>query len=324
MEEGGIGGSSSTIDTTEAKVKSIFIYPVKSCLGISLSQAPLTPTGFRWDREWVVVNSNGKAFSQKFEPKLALIEVELPNEAFCEGGWEPSNDSFLVINAPGMETLKVSLSRAREISVGVSVGPLGWEWSGSALDEGDESSNWFSDFLGKPSRLLRFNKDSESRPVNAQYAPGFNVMFSDGFPFHLLSQGSMDELNKLLKDPVSVNRFRPNILVDGCEPFSEDLWKEIRINNLKFQSVMLCPRCKVITINQENAIPGREPNETLKKFRADTVLSLNLKQGKVYFGQFLVCKESPNAGEGKIIEVGDPIFVDKVVSSYADVTALLS
>ncbi|CAK9166371.1 unnamed protein product [Ilex paraguariensis] len=149
--------------------------------------------------------------------------------------------SSTVIKAPGTDVLKVSLSKPSEISNGVSV----WEWSGSAFDEGAEASKWFSYYLGKPSRLVRFNEVSETRTVDRNYARGYKVMFSDGYPLLLLSQGSLDALNKHLKDPLPVNRFRPNILVDGCEPFSEDLWKEMRINKLTFHGVKLCSRSKV-------------------------------------------------------------------------------
>lgn len=270
--------------------------------------------GFRWDRQWLVINSKGRAYTQRIEPKFALIQVELPNEAFSEG-WKPNKNSYLVIRAPGMVELKVPLSKPSLTSDGVSV----WEWSGSALDEGDEAAKWFTDYIGKPSRLVRFNEESETRPVDPNYAPGFNVMFSDAFPFLLLSQGSLDALNELLQDNVSINRFRPNIFVDGCKPFAEDLWKELKINELAFQGVCLCPRCKVPTINQENAIPGREPNETLKNFRSDKVLPVNGKQqGKIYFGQMLVCKDHLTGGKEKIIKVGDPIYVEKVFESYAE------
>ncbi|XP_016648032.1 PREDICTED: mitochondrial amidoxime reducing component 2 isoform X2 [Prunus mume] len=223
-----------------AKVSSIFIYPIKSCRGISVSQSSVTPTGFRWDRQWLVVNYKGRAYTQRVEPKLSLVQVELPDEAFIEG-WEPSKSSYLVLKAPGMDALKVSLIAPREVSNGVSV----WEWSGSALDEGADASKWFSDYLGKPSRLVRFNTASEIRPVEPEYARGHKIMFSDMYPYMLLSQGSMDALNNVLKEPIPVNRFRPNILVEGCEPFSEDLWTEIRIDKLTFLGVKLCSRCKV-------------------------------------------------------------------------------
>lgn len=300
-----------------AKVSSIFIYPVKSCRGISLSQAPLTPTGFRWDRNWLVVNYRGRAYTQRVEPKLALVEIELPDEAFSEG-WEPTKNSFMKIKAPGMSVLKISLMKPSEVAEGVSV----WEWSGSALDEGAEAAKWFSDYLGKPSQLVRFNAASETRLIDPNYAPGHKTMFSDLFPFMLISQGSLDALNQLLREPVPINRFRPNILVEGCKPFSEDLWTEIRISRFTFEGVKLCSRCKVPTINQDTGIGGTEPNETLMKIRSDKVLRPDKKQqGKIYFGQNLVWRENPSEGHGKIVNVGDPVFVLKKVSSVAEAAA---
>ncbi|KAJ0980843.1 hypothetical protein J5N97_009098 [Dioscorea zingiberensis] len=299
-----------------ARVSSIFIYPIKSCRGIPVPQAPITSTGFRWDRQWLVVNSKGRAYTQRVEPRLALVEVQLPDGAFDED-WKPVESSNLVIQAPGMDILKVPLYRTCEEMIdGVSV----WEWTGSVFDEGAEASKWFSDFLGKPCRLVCFNSSSESRPVDPDYAQGYKTMFSDGYPFLLISQGSLDALNELLGEPVSINRFRPNILVDGCEPFSEDLWKAVKLNKLTFHGVKLCSRCKMPTINQENGIAGVEPTKTLMNFRSDRVLHLKGKhQGKVYFGQNLVCKESlTGSGKGKVIKVGDPVLVLEKFSSCAD------
>ncbi|KAK2635031.1 hypothetical protein Ddye_029823 [Dipteronia dyeriana] len=300
-----------------AKVGSIFIYPIKSCRGICVSQAPLTPTGFRWDRQWIVVNHKGRAYTQRNESKLALVQVEFPNEAFSEG-WEPTKSSYMAIRAPGMDVLKISLSRPRDVTDGVSV----WEWSGSALDEGAEAANWFTNYIGKTSRLVRFDAASQTRPVDPAYARGHNVMFSDQYPFMLMSQESLDALNKLLKEPVPVNRFRPNILVEGCEPFSEDLWTEVRISKFTFQGVKLCSRCKIPTIEQDTGIAGSEPNATLMKFRSDKVLLPNRKQqGKVYFGQNLVCKDNLTEGKGNIVKVGDPLFVLRKISSAAEAAA---
>ncbi|KAI9198852.1 hypothetical protein LWI28_023083 [Acer negundo] len=300
-----------------AKVGSLFIYPIKSCRGISVSQAPLTPTGFRWDRQWIVVNHKGRAYTQRNESKLALVQVELPNEAFSEG-WEPTKSSYMAIRAPGMDMLKISLSRPRDVTDGVSV----WEWSGSALDEGAEAANWFTNYIGKTSRLVRFDAASQTRPVDSAYAHGHKVMFSDQYPFMLLSQESLDALNKLLKEPVPINRFRPNILVEGCEPFSEDLWTELRISKFTFQGVKLCSRCKIPTINQDTGIAGSEPTNTLKEFRSDKVLLPNRnQQGKVYFGQNLVCKDNLTEGKGNIVKVGDPVFVLRKISSVAEAAA---
>ncbi|XP_062095884.1 uncharacterized protein LOC133801653 [Humulus lupulus] len=301
-----------------AVVSSILVYPIKSCRGISVPQCFLTPTGFRWDRQWLVVNSKGRAYTQRVEPSLALVETELPNDALLEG-WKPNKCSYLVIKAPGMDELKISLTAPQEVANDVSV----WEWYGSALDEGAEASKWFSNYLGKPSRLVRFNAASETRPVDPKYAAGHKVMFSDQYPFLILSQGSMDSLNTLLEEPIPINRFRPNIVVNGCEPFAEDLWREIRIDNFTFEGVKLCSRCKVPSINQETGIAGPEPNETLKQTRSDKVLRPDKKQqGKVYFGQNMVWKNNAaEEGKAKVMKIGDPVYAIKKISNVAEAAA---
>ncbi|XP_068657033.1 uncharacterized protein [Aristolochia californica] len=300
-----------------AKITSIFIYPIKSCRAISVPQACISSTGFQWDRQWLVVNSKGRAYTQRVEPKLALVSVNLPKEAFTED-WAPTDVSYLELTAPGMDILKVPLGGTHEKIDGVSC----WEWSGSALDEGANAAEWFSTYLGKPSRLVRFNAASETRTVDPNYAQGYRTMFSDEYPFMMISQGSLDALNEFLSEPLPINRFRPNILIDGCEPFSEDLWTVMNINNLTFHGVKLCSRCKVPTINQENGVPGSEPTETLVKFRSDKILRPSKKQGgKVYFGQNLVCKESLSSRKGKVVKVGDPVYVLKKVSSSEEAAA---
>uniref|UniRef100_A0A804MQP9 MOSC domain-containing protein n=1 Tax=Zea mays TaxID=4577 RepID=A0A804MQP9_MAIZE len=309
---GGGGGSGAQAAT----VKSVLVYPIKSCRGISVPQAPITATGFRWDRQWMLVNSKGRACTQRVEPKLALVEVQMPPEAFAED-WHPTPDDHMgivrwiadrfsesVIRAPGMEPLKVPLSVECATISDVSV----WEWTGAAYDEGAEAAEWFSTFLGCPTRLVRFNE--ETRLTDPDYARGYKTMFSDGFPYLIVSQGSLDALNEILKEPIPINRFRPNILVEGCHPYAEDMWKSVKINKLTFQGVKLCGRCKVPTINQDTGIPSpTEPTETLQTYRSGEVLLRSHKNKRqVYFGQNAVCKESLSAnGEGRIVKVGDPV-----------------
>lgn len=314
----GTGGEEGPSGEPAATVASILIYPVKSCKGVSVTQAPVTATGFRWDRQWLVVNAKGRALTQRVEPKMALVEVELPPAAF-DDDWQPAPDSYLVIRAPGMDTLKVPLAAEHATLDDVSV----WEWSGSAYDEGPEAAEWLSAYFGKPSRLVRFKEESEIRPTNPEYAQGYKLTFTDCFPFLIASQGSLDALNELLKEPVPINRFRPNILVDGCHPYAEDLWKTIKIDKLTFDGVKLCDRCKVPTVNQENGILGTEPTETMLTFRSGEVLRPSHKnKQKVYFGQNLVCKESVSAkGKGRIVKVGDPVYVLQTYPSSDEVPA---
>ncbi|KAJ8765899.1 hypothetical protein K2173_020415 [Erythroxylum novogranatense] len=305
------------MEKAAAAVSSIFIYPLKSCRGISVPMAPLTPYGFRWDRNWLIVNYKGRAYTLRVEPKLAFVEVELPHEAFSEV-WVPTKSSFMVIKAPGMSPLKIPLTKPNNVAQGVSL----WEWSGSALDEGNEAAEWFSNYLGKPSRLVRFNTESETRPADPEETYSHYIMFSDIFPYLLVSQGSLDALNERTKEPIPLNRFRANILVDGCEPFAEDLWKEFRINKLNFEGAKLCDRCKIPTIDISSGIAGPEPTKTLLTFRSDKILRPHVKpQGKVYFGQNLVWKDNSSVEKGKVVKVGDPVFVLKQYSSVAEVPA---
>ncbi|CAM0952917.1 unnamed protein product [Alopecurus aequalis] len=315
------GSAAPTSEPPAATVASILIYPIKSCRGVTVPQAPVTSFGFRWDRQWLVVNAKGRALTQRVEPKMALVEVELPPEAFDED-WQPTLDSCLAIRAPGMGTLKVPLAAER-----MQLTPLGdvsvWEWSGAAYDEGAEAAEWFSTYFGKPSRLVRFKEESEIRPTDPDYAQGYKITFTDAFPFLVASQGSLDALNELLKEPVPISRFRPNILVDGCHPYAEDLWKTLEINQLTFEGVKLCGRCKVPAVNQDTGIMGTEPTETMLTFRSGEVIRPSHKnKQKVYFGQNLVCKESVSAkGKGRIVMVGDPVYVLQTYPSSSDVPA---
>lgn len=267
----------------------------------------------------MLVNSKGRAYTQRVEPRLALVEVEMPPEAFAED-WQPAPDDHMVIRAPGMKPLKIPFAAELATVDDVSV----WEWSGSAYDEGAEAAEWFSAFFGNPARLVRFKEESETRLTDPDYARGYKVIFSDGFPFLITSQGSLDALNEMLKEPVPINRFRPNILVEGCHPYAEDMWKTVKINKLTFHGVKLCGRCKVPTINQDNGIPSPpEPTETLQTYRSGEVLLPSHKNKRqVYFGQNAVCKESLSLnGEGMVVKIGDPVYVMRSFSSSNEVPA---
>ncbi|AES65113.2 Mo-molybdopterin cofactor sulfurase [Medicago truncatula] len=176
------------------------------------------------------------------------------------------------------------------------------------------------------SRVIYLNAASEVRKVDPDYVEGQQqTFFTDGYPFLLVSQESLDALNAHLEEPIPMNRFRPNILVEGCEPYSEDLWRDIKISRFSFQGVKLCARCKVPTINQETAVGGSEPTETLMKVRSGKVLRPNSdkNKNKVYFGQNLVWNWSDSSakGDGKVLKLGDPVCVIKKLSSPAEAAA---
>jgi len=259
-------------------VGALYVYPVKSCAGIQVDAAQVTATGFEWDRRWMVVGEDGRFLSQREHPSMALIRVKFAEDR-------------LLLSAPHLVDFQVPLQREEGSAVRVTV----WRDECRAIDEGGAAARWFTDHLGINARLVRL-ADDDARPLGASAAqPGDRVSFADAYPFLLLSQGSLKKLNNLLSLPVPMDRFRPNIVVDGCKPHDEDHWGSVRIGEVDFAVVKPCARCVIPTINQQTAERGREPLQTLATYR--------LEDGQVLFGQNLVQR-----GSG-IVRVGDQVVI---------------
>jgi uncharacterized protein YcbX len=316
MEQRKGGGSAE-----EARVKALFIYPVKSCAGISVSHAFIASRGFQWDRQWMLVNERGRFITQRTEPKMALVKVSLPPEVLHDS-WGPlPKNACLCFDAPGMQQLKVPLVPSAPLKKIDQV--TVWQWSGPGLLEGPDATRWFTEYLGKPARLIRLDNDSMNRATDPKYAAGFPTAFSDQFPFLMISQASLDALNERLPIPLPINRFRPNIFIEGCEPWAEDTWDTFTIGKYTFHGVKLSARCKITTTDQSTAEVGKEPLVTLRTFHAGKHLSsLHDMRNEAYFGQHLICDESllPHNGTHPILRVGDAIHVEKI----ATVTEIMS
>ncbi|GAQ87885.1 hypothetical protein KFL_003850060 [Klebsormidium nitens] len=305
-------------------VAGLFIYPVKSCRGIALQRAHITEYGFAFDRWWMVVNDKGRMLTQRQAPKLALVETALPPEAIEEGAWKPlPPDAALSLKAPGMGPLQISLATLNSGGgflsrvFGTSTLPRlveasVWEWAGQALDEGDDAAAWFSDYLDRPCRLVRFAPDVNKRDVDPTYASGYTTQFTDGFPYLVASEPSLAALNASLEQPLPMNRFRPNIVVDGCQPFDEDTWATVSVRSpgggtgVTFRGVKPCSRCKVTTTDQATAEVGKEPLVTLGKIRHGKQLELPRPlQGGVYFGMNMVADALTSGQSSATVGVGD-------------------
>ena len=268
------------MDTATLSVSALYVYPVKSCRGTEMDAAEVSPCGFAHDREFMVVDGiTGLFLTQREAPRLALIRPFLEDDA-------------LRLEAPGMSPLAltpVTSGPVRDVIV--------WQDRCCAVDQGGEAAGWLTRFLGVDCRLVRMAED-HVRPVDPRYAVGRRdrVGFADGYPFLLLSRESLDDLNARLAAPVPMNRFRPNIVVaGGGAPFLEDRWRRIRIGSVTFYVVKPCARCVITTVDQDSAVPGREPLATLARYR-------NSPRG-VLFGQNLI-----HAGTGTIRR-GDPVTV---------------
>ncbi len=155
-----------------------------------------------------------------------------------------------------------------------------WDDLVESLPVSDGTDRWFSEFLGLRCRLV-YLPDESVRPVDPAYGrPGDQVGLADGFPFLLISEASLADLNARLEGSVPMNRFRPNLVVRGCGPFAEDDWKLVRIGPIAFRVVKPSARCHITTVDQETAATGKEPLRTLARFRRCGT--------RVLFGQNLI------------------------------------
>lgn len=267
-----------------ATITALNIYPVKSCRGIALDQAEIGLTGFEHDRHWLVTNDSGRFLTQRELPRLALIEPTLTGEE-------------LTLNAPNMPPLRVPHA-AQGSSQQVTI----WSDHAPAFDTGNETADWLSRFLERPTRLMEFDP-SGVRPSKKEWMQGEEaiVEFSDAFPFLVISQASLDDLNTRLAEPLPMNRFRPNVVIDGVGPYEEDRMHELSAGEVRLRIAKPCDRCKITTTNQLTAevSPASEPLVTLKTYRWSKELR------GVLFGQnaFAV------AGRGSQLRVGQKLQI---------------
>jgi uncharacterized protein len=255
------------------------IYPIKSAAGISLQTAEVEWKGLRGDRRWMVVDEQGKFMTQRQFPSMALISVAL-------------EDDQLTIAAPGMKSLAVSIElTAPELEVEV------WGDRCRAISTGDAAKEWFSQFLNTSCQLVYLPDDSK-RLVASDYAvrPDHDqVSFADAFPFLLISEASLHDLNQRLDAPIPMNRFRPNLVVRGCDAFAEDRWRKIRIGSVVFHVVKPCARCAITTVEQTTGVKGKEPLQTLATYR--------LQKGNIFFGQNLLQENLGSLQVGDVVEI---------------------
>ncbi|MSR17231.1 MAG: MOSC domain-containing protein [Methylococcaceae bacterium] len=256
----------------------IFIYPVKSLAGIRISEWDVVETGLKYDRQWMLVDENGQFLSQRRLPKMALIQTRL-------------TDSELILSAPNFSDFSLSL----ELKGGAIIRSTVWEDCCDAQHVSNQVDKWFSDVLKMPCRLV-YLPTKTKRGVDLQYANNTDcVAFSDGFPFLIVSENSLNALNAELENSIEMARFRPNLVISGCEAYAEDSWREIRIGEIDFRLPKPCSRCSVPGINPKTADVTKEPLTTLNRLRK--------WQNKIYFGQNALHNQNGNLNVGDIVNI---------------------
>jgi uncharacterized protein YcbX len=264
-------------NASNVSIAALHLYPIKSCAGVAVDEGLLIETGLQFDRAWMVTDASGGMITQRQQPRLALARLTL-------------RDNDLVLRAPGMLALHVSLD-AVEAPTRARV----WKDEVKAYDMGALAAQWFSDFLGQPARLCRFDP-GQKRLANPAWTGDVaaEIAFADGYPLLVIGSASLDDLNRRLAargaDAVTMARLRPNLVLDGLQPYDEDHLDELRFDAeegpVRLKLVKPCTRCAIPDIDPETAAIGTEPGATLAGYRADARVG-----GAISFGMNAIVLE---------------------------------
>jgi uncharacterized protein YcbX len=269
-------------------IASLHCYPIKSCGRTALQEARLSRQGIANDRRWMLAQTETGVFlSQREHARMALLQPAVTEET-------------LTVTAPGMPPLSLPLLPDTALDTRTATV---WKATHETLDEGAEAAAWFSDYLGVSCRLVRAPEDY-ARRLNPNYGREEDrIGFADGYPLLLASEASLADLNSRLNKALPMDRFRPNLVVqgEGLAPFAEDDWKTLTIPaaNVTFRVAKPCARCAITTINQVTGAPeGPEPLKAMAKFRRDA-------NGKVLFGMNLI--HDWREGSPLLLRVGNTV-----------------
>jgi uncharacterized protein YcbX len=261
------------------RLSDLYLYPIKSSAPLETQTAVVEPRGLQHDRRWMVVDAENRFLTGRELPRLTLVRAR------------PNADG-LSLQAPGMPSLQVPFPQT-PATVPVSV----WKSDVAARPTGATADAWLGEFLQRPARLVHMDA-GVSRPMTDEHSqPGDEVSFADAFPVLLISRAALDGLNARLAKPVSMLRFRPNLVVDGVQAHAEDGWKRIRIGDVEFDVAKPCTRCVFTTVDplRGEADPDGEPLRTLIGYRRSA-------EG-VTFGQNLIPRSAGSVRVGDGVEV---------------------
>ncbi len=263
------------------KLSQIYIYPIKALGAISLQSSKVEARGLQYDRRWMLVTPKGKFITQRQFPALCMLQPSITDQGILVENKQQTNMPALFI--------PFEIESGKDIQVRI------WNDSCQASTVSEEADKWLSEALGGDFHLV-YMPDSSERKVDPEYAKqGEIVSFADGYPFLIIGQASLDQLNAKLQQAVEMIRFRPNFVFTGGNAQQEDEWTHFRIGNVDFEGVKLCARCSVPNINPSTAEQGAEPTISLATYRR--------QNGKIMFGQNLL-----SSGNGRV-QVGDEIVL---------------
>lgn len=260
--------------SSSISVAELNLYPIKSCRGHAIQASEIDARGFKHDRVFMLVDPLGSCLTQREYPAMALVVASVEVEALLE------------LNAPDMPSLRVEYS-----TNGTWIDVDMWGTICKAIDQGERVADWFSTYLHTECRLVHI-ADDFVRPIT-DHSQG---SFVDGYPFLILSDATLADLNSRLAEPVTMQSFRPSIVLRGTTPYAEDTWRGIRIGACEFEFIEPCKRCTLTTIDPASARRGKEPLRTLATYRRGP-------DGAVLLGQYAVHRQPGRIHVGDHVEI---------------------
>lgn len=261
-------------------ITQINIYPIKSLGGISVLSSQALEKGLKYDRRWMLIDNNNRFISQREFAQLALIKVEINDDGF---------EVFHTLSLSNKLIIPLQINEGENIVASV------WDDQFLVMHFSNLADEWFSHHIGSACKLVYMPENVE-RFVDKKFAANNEtVSLADGYPFLIIGEESLNDLNSRLENSILMNRFRPNFVFSGGASFDEDNFQEINIGTATFIGVKPCGRCVMTTINQENATKGKEPLKTLAEFRN--------RNNKILFGQNLILKNEGVVSIGDIVNL---------------------
>ncbi|WP_435971418.1 MOSC domain-containing protein [Streptomyces sp. Qhu_M48] len=269
-------------------LRSVHVHPVKAMRALALAEAEVQPWGLAGDRRWAVVDAADKVVTQRRHPRMALATAE------------PLAGGGITLSAPGHPPLTVEVPHpSATVTVEIFDKPV------EVVPADRAAAGWLSAYLEGDFRLVHMDAPEHRRPVDPAYArPGETVSLADGYPLLVATSSSLDALNSLIaqgdhadEGPLPMNRFRPNLVIEGSSPWAEDGWTRLAVGEVTFRVARPCGRCVVTTTDQFTAARGKEPLRTLARHRKS--------DGRVVFGQNLVPEHTGTVRVGDAVKILD-------------------
>ncbi len=261
------------------RLTEIWIYPIKSLGGISLSTSQVLPKGLAYDRRWMLVDEHGVFMTQRMTPQMALFKLSIePNHLLIK-----YRDQSLALDIKG-----VGNEQPEDVKI--------WDDTVTSYEVSKQHSEWFSQILGMRCKLMSF-PENNPRSIDPEFKVNDeHVSLADAFPFLIIGESSLNDLNTRLSHPVPMNRFRPNFVFSEGNAYEEDTWRNCTIGNNRFMVVKPCARCVVTTVDQKTSEKSAEPLKTLSTYR-------KANNNKVYFGQNMVAIDHGRVSVGEVIHL---------------------